>query len=89
VDIHTDEAVFEIQYGNVKRPTHCNTSWDRAKFEVLCHKWLDVSEEGYGVSILNESKFGCSVKNSVIGLTMLKSATYPNPDADREYHSFT
>lgn len=89
VDIHTDEAVFEIQYGNVKRPTHCNTSWDQAKFEVLCHKWLDVSEEGYGVSILNESKFGCSVKNGVIGLTMLKSATYPNPDADREHHAFT
>ena len=89
VDIHTDEAVFEIQYGNVKRPTHSNTSWDQAKFEVLCHKWLDVSEEGYGVSILNESKFGCSVKNGVIGLTMLKSATYPNPDADREHHSFT
>lgn len=54
VDIHTNEATFEIQYGNVKRPTHANTSWDFAKFEVCAHKWLDVSEDNYGVSILND-----------------------------------
>lgn len=88
VDIHTDEAVFEIQYGNVKRATHSNTMWDFAKFEVCAHKWLDVSEGGYGVSILNDCKYGCSVKDGVIGLTMLKSALYPNPDADKEHHTF-
>lgn len=88
VDVHTDEAVFEIQYGNVKRPTHSNTMWDFAKFEVCAHKWLDVSEDGYGVSILNDCKYGCSVKDGVIGLTMLKSALYPNPDADKERHTF-
>ena len=88
VDIHANEATFEIQYGNVKRATHNNTSWDYAKFEVCAHKWLDVSEDGYGVSILNDCKFGCSVKDGVIGLSMLKSAIYPNPDADKEHHSF-
>lgn len=88
VDIHTDEAVYEIQYGNVKRATHSNTMWDFAKFEVCAHKWLDVSENGYGVSILNDCKYGCSVKDGVIGLTMLKSALYPNPEADKEHHAF-
>ncbi len=88
VDIHTDEAVFEIQYGNVTRAAHSNTMWDFAKFEVCSHKWLDVSENGYGVSILNDCKYGCSVKDGVIGLTMLKSALYPNPEADKELHTF-
>lgn len=89
VDVHTDEATFEIQYGNVKRPTHENTSWDMAKFEVCHHKWLDVSEDGYGVSVLNDCKYGASVRDGVIGLSMLKSALYPNPEADKEHHSFT
>lgn len=88
VDIHANEAVFEIQFGNVKRATHSNTMWDFAKFEVCAHKWLDVSEDGYGISILNDCKYGCSVKDGVIGLTMLKSALYPNPDADKEHHVF-
>jgi alpha-mannosidase len=88
VDIHTNEATFEIQYGNVKRPTHGNTMWDFAKFEVCAHKWLDVSEDGYGVSVLNDCKYGCSVRDGVIGLSMLKSALYPNPAADKEHHTF-
>lgn len=88
VDIHTDEATYDIQYGNVKRPTHYNTSWDFAKFEVCAHKWLDVSEDGYGISILNDCKYGYSVHDGVIGLSMLKSAIYPNEDADKEHHSF-
>ena len=89
VDIHTSEATFEIQYGNVKRNTHDNTSWDFAKFEVCHHKWLDVSEDGYGVSVLNDCKFGVGVRDGRIGLSMLKSAIYPNPDTDKEVHEFT
>ena len=89
VDIHTDEATFEIQYGNVTRKTHSNTSWDFARFEVCMHKWLDLSEDGYGISILNDCKYGASIHEGVIGLSMLKSATYPNPEADKEHHSFT
>lgn len=88
VDIHTDEATYEIQYGNVKRKTHYNTMWDYAKFEVCMHKWIDVSEDDYGVSMMNDCKYGCHVHNGEIGISMLKSATYPNPDADKEHHSF-
>lgn len=88
VNIHAAEATYEIQFGNVKRPTHRNTSWDQAKFEVCAHKWIDLSEDGYGLSILNDCKYGCDVHDGVIGLTLLKSAVYPNPDADREHHSF-
>ena len=89
VDIHANEASFDIQYGNVKRPTHANTSWDEAKFEVCMHKWMDVSEDSYGLSVLNDCKYGCSVRDGIIGLTLLKSATNPNPAADKENHSFT
>lgn len=88
IDVHTNEAVFDIQFGNVKRSTHTNTSWDFAKFEVCHHKWLDVSEEGYGVSVLNDCKYGVSVQGSDIGLSMLKSGIYPNPKADQEQHEF-
>ena len=89
VDVHANEATFDIQYGNVKRPTHANTSWDFAKFEVCHHKWMDVSEDGYGVSFLNDCKFGVSVRGSEVGLSMLKSAIHPNPEADKEHHEFT
>lgn len=89
VDIHTNEAIYEIQYGNVKRSTHDNTSWDMAKFEVCAQKWLDVSEDDYGISVLNDCKYGYSVRDSVIGLTMLKSPDNPNPKADRGHHSFS
>ncbi len=89
VDIHTDKATYEIQYGNVERPTHWNTSWDAAKFEVCAHKWADVSEDGYGVSLMNDCKYGYSIKGSEMKLTLLKSAADPNPDADKEFHEFT
>lgn len=89
VDIHTSTASYEIQFGNVERPTHWNTSWDMAKFEVCAHKWADISEDGYGVSMLNDCKYGHDIKDGVMRLTMLKSATQPNEDADREMHEFT
>lgn len=89
VDVHSDKAAYEIQYGNVERPTHWNTSWDYARFEVCAHKWADLSEDGYGVSLLNDCKFGHDIKESVMRLTLLKSATHPNVDADREVHEFT
>lgn len=86
LDLNTTEATFDIQYGNVKRSTAVNTSWDAARFEVCCHKWMDVSEGGYGVSILNDSKYGVSVEENVVGLSLLKCGRYPNPLADREHH---
>ena len=88
IDVQASKATYEIQYGNIERPTHFNTSWDIAKFEVCGHKWADVSESGYGVSILNDCKYGYDIKGSNIGLSLLKSATSPNVDADRENHHF-
>lgn len=89
VNVHATEATYDIQFGNIKRPTHKNTSWDRAKFEVCAHKWADISEDDYGVSILNDCKYGYNAEGSTLKLTVLKSATYPNPAADKELHRFS
>jgi alpha-mannosidase len=89
VDINSSKATYEIQYGNIERNTHENTSWDVAKFEVCMHKWLDLSEGDYGVSLLNDCKYGCDVHGNTIRLTLLKSGINPNPDADKEVHHFT
>lgn len=89
VDINADKATYEIQYGCVERPTHKNTSWDAAKFEVCAHKYADLSEYGYGVSILNDCKYGHDIHGGVISLTLLKCGTFPNPEADKCQHSFT
>lgn len=86
MDIHTSKATYDIQFGNVERPTHWNTSWDSARFEVCAHKWADISEEGWGVSLLNDCKYGHDIKGSTMQLTLLKSAMYPYPDADRGHH---
>lgn len=88
VEINAKEATYEIQYGNVTRPTHENTSWEAAQFEVCGHKWADLSEGDYGVSILNDCKYGYDIKQGVMRLTLLKCGTNPNPDADKEKHSF-
>lgn len=89
MDVHANEAAYEIQFGHLKRPTHSNTSWDRARFEVCAHKWADLSEDDYGVSILNDCKYGYGAEGSTLSLSLLKSATYPNPEADKEVHRFT
>ena len=89
LDINTTEATYEIQYGNVKRPTSRNTSWEQAKFEVCCHKWMDISEGGFGVAFLNDCKYGVSVYENIVGLSLLKSGVYPNVNADREPHQAT
>ena len=88
-DLHANEATYEIQYGSVKRPTHTNTSWDDARFEVCAQKWMDVSEENYGVSILNDCKYGYGANGSDITITLLRSPTEPNPVADKGHHEFT
>jgi len=89
LDVYTTSASFDIQFGHTKRPTHRNTSWDTAKFEVCAHKWVDLSENGYGVALLNDCKYGYSVEESTVKLTCLKSATNPDPTADIGRHTFT
>jgi alpha-mannosidase len=88
-NVAADQASFDIQYGYVKRPTHRNTSWDRARFEVPAHRYADLSEPDYGVALLNDCKYGHKVLGSVLDLCLLRSPTNPDPDADRGAHSFT
>lgn len=89
VDIRTTYATYDIQYGNVKRPNHWNTSWDQARFETVAQKWVDLSEYNYGVSLLNDSKYGHDIKENVIRLTLLKAATHPDYEQDQGMHEFT
>ncbi len=89
IEINTNKATYEIQYGNVERPTHHNTSWDVARFEVAGQKWADLSEGDFGVSLLNDSKYGHDIKDGVMRLTLLKSGIEPNLTTDQEEHFFT
>ena len=89
VDIHAASATYDIQFGNIERPTHTNTEWDFARFEVSAHKWVDLSEGDYGVALLNDCKYGHDIHENVIGLTLIKSAVLPDETADRCEHHFT
>jgi len=86
VDILSPSATFDIQWGNVTRPTHRNTSMDWARFETAAQKWADLSEGSYGVALLNDCKYGYDVRDNVLRLTLLKSATMPDPVADQGEH---
>jgi alpha-mannosidase len=88
VDIRATEATYDIQYGNVKRPTHWNTSWDMAKFETVGHQWANLSETDYGVSLLNNNKYGYDIKDNVIRLSLLKGPIFPDPGGDVGEHEF-
>jgi len=82
-------ATFDVQWGNVERPTHRNTSWDWARFETCAHKWADLSEGNYGVALLNDCKYGYDIHNNVMRLSLLKSATSPDANADQGEHYMT
>lgn len=86
VDIRSTEANYEVQYGYVKRPTHYNTDWDMAKFEVCCHKFADLSEANYGVSILNDSKYGFATAGNLMRLSLLRAPKAPDANADMGKH---
>jgi alpha-mannosidase len=88
VDILSPIATFEIQWGNVQRPTHRNTSWDWARFETCAHKWVDLSEGNYGISLLNDCKYGHDIRDNVMRLSLLRSPTSPDPEADQGEHRF-
>ncbi len=79
VDINADKATFEIQFGNIERPTHFNTGWDRAKFETCGHKYADLSDGGYGVSIINDCKYGHDIHDGNMLLSLHRSPSDPAP----------
>lgn len=89
VNIFSTEAIFDIQYGYVKRDIHKNTSWDAAKFEVCAQRYADLSEADYGVALLNDCKYGHNINNGVLDLCLLRSSKYPDWNADQGKHEFS
>jgi alpha-mannosidase len=89
MNIFTNQASFDIQFGNVKRNTHRNTSWDMAKFEVVGHKFADISESDCGVALMNDCKYGYKSLESCLDLCLLRAPVSPDPGADEGVHEFT
>lgn len=89
VDVASLQARFEIQFGNIERPTHRNTSWDFARFEAPAQRWVDLSDGGFGVSLLNDCKYGHSIHDGWMWLSLLRSARKPDPMSDLGEHEFT
>lgn len=89
IDVRTEKATYEIPFGTLERPTHRNTSWEQAQFEVCGHRFVDVSEYGYGVSLLNDCKYGYDVQGSTIRLSLLRAPKWPDQTADQGEHDFT
>ncbi|MCX6032857.1 MAG: glycosyl hydrolase-related protein [Chloroflexi bacterium] len=89
VTIHADEAIHEIQFGHLRRPTHRSRPYDADRFEVPQQKWSALAEEGRGVALLNDCKYGISVTGNSLNLTLLKAALAPDPTADRGRQIFT
>ena len=89
VDVRARHATGEIQFGHLHRPTFENTPWDRARFEVCAHRWMDLSEPGFGVALLNDGKYGHSCRDNVMGLSLLRGPKFPDEHADQGTHEFT
>lgn len=89
VAVRSTKASYDIQFGYVERPTHANTSWDMARFEVAAHKWADLSDAGYGVSLLNDCKYGYGIRDNKMTLSLLRSPKNPDQTADIGEHTFT
>ncbi|KAI9027983.1 galactose mutarotase-like domain-containing protein [Hyaloraphidium curvatum] len=87
-DVMSDVATYETAFGVVTRPTHQNTSWDMAKFEVCGHKFADLSEFGSGIALLNDCKYGYSTRGNVMRLSLLRSPKAPDDHADMGSHEF-
>jgi alpha-mannosidase len=96
-DVHSDHATYETQFGHVTRPTHENTSWDAARFEVCAHRWVLVEEPGYGVALANRTTYGHDVTRhprrgggtySRLRASLLRAPRFPDPETDQGRHSF-
>lgn len=89
LNINSSRATYEIQFGSVERPTHVNTSWDVARFEVCAQKWVDMSEGDLGVALLNDCKYGHDVRGNVMRLSLLRAPKAPDPLCDMGRHRFS
>lgn len=88
VDVFCNEVTCDIQFGSIRRPTTKNTSWDRARFEICAHKWVDLSRDDYGVALMNDCKYGHKVFGNVLDLALLRSSDSPGKQADEGEHDF-
>ncbi|CAH0158584.1 Mannosylglycerate hydrolase [Microbacterium oxydans] len=97
LDVHTERATSEIQFGHIHRPTHANTSWDMARFETVAHRWVHVGEPGFGVAVANDSTYGHDITRTprsgggtatTVRLSLLRAPLFPDPDADQGEHTF-
>jgi alpha-mannosidase len=99
LDVHAEHSSSEIQFGHVRRPTHTNTSWDAARFEICAHRWLHVGEAGYGAALVNDGTYGHDVTRrppgdgrgaaaTTVRLTLLRAPLYPDPQTDQGRHRF-
>jgi alpha-mannosidase len=84
----SEKATYEIPYGSIQRPTTRRNSWEQAQFEVPALRWADLGDGQHGFSLLNESKYGYDDKDNVLRISLLRSPTWPDPDADRGRHHF-
>ena len=89
VAVSSREATYEIQFGHIRRPTHEDTSFAKAMFEVCAQRWADLGDGEYGVALLNDCKHGYDIRGSVMRLSLLRAPTHPDPTADRGEHLFT
>jgi alpha-mannosidase len=89
LDVRSDVAMCDIQFGVVARPTHPSSPWDAAKFEVCAHRFVDVAEPDFGIAILNTGRFGHGVFDGAVRVSLAKAAKYPDPNADRGHHEVT
>jgi alpha-mannosidase len=95
LDVRADHSSAEIPFGHIQRPTHTNTSWDAAKFEICAHRFLHVGERGWGAALVNDSTYGHDVTRDMradggttttVRLSLVRAARFPDPEADQGSH---
>jgi alpha-mannosidase len=86
--VRAPTATYEMPFGYAERPTHYSTSWDRARYEVPGHRFADLSEHGFGVALLSDSKYGYSCLGGELRISLLRSPVSPDPEADQGEHEF-
>jgi alpha-mannosidase len=84
----SSKATYEIPYGSIQRPTTRNNTWEQAQFEVPALRWAELGDGQHGFGLVNESKYGYDAKGNTLRLSLLRSPTWPDPEADRGHHHF-